>query len=74
MELSIPESLAPQQPKASFYLVPGGVGKSRWVQSQFPKALYLDLLESGLFNDLLANPSRLENLIPKGFEDWIISV
>lgn len=29
-----------------------------------PKAAYLDLLESELFNDLLANPGRLESFIP----------
>ncbi len=30
------------------------------------------MLESELFNDLLAAPARLENLIPKNFADWII--
>jgi predicted AAA+ superfamily ATPase len=30
------------------------------------------LLEAELFNDLLANPQRLSNFIPKGFGDWII--
>jgi len=61
-------------PKAkSFFLFgPRGTGKTTWVKTVFPKALYLDLLESELFVDLLANPQRLENLIPKDFNDWII--
>lgn len=32
----------------------------------------MDLLEAELFNDLLANPQRLENLIPKDFKDWVV--
>ncbi len=32
----------------------------------------MDLLEAELFNDLLANPQRLENFIPKNFNDWVI--
>lgn len=51
---------------------PRGTGKTTWVKAIFPKAIYLDLLEAELFNDLLANPQRLENLIPKEFSDWII--
>ena len=51
---------------------PRGTGKTTWVKLTFPNAIYLDLLEAELFNDLLANPQRLENCIPKNFEDWII--
>ncbi|GAH42855.1 unnamed protein product, partial [marine sediment metagenome] len=32
----------------------------------------MDLLEAELFNDLLANPQRLENFVPKDFNNWII--
>ena len=60
-------------PNKSFFLFgPRGTGKTTWVKSKFKDALYLDLLEAELFNDLLANPQRLENLIPKGFGNWII--
>ncbi|MDP2913346.1 MAG: AAA family ATPase [Candidatus Omnitrophota bacterium] len=61
-------------PKAkSFFLFgPRGTGKTTWVKTAFPKALYLDLLEAELFNDLLANPQRLENFIPRNAGDWII--
>jgi len=64
--------LTPPNKKSFFLFGPRGTGKTTWVKSTFPQALYLDLLESELFNDLLANPQRLENLIPKGFKDWII--
>jgi predicted AAA+ superfamily ATPase len=58
--------------KSFFLLGPRGTGKTRWVKTQFPNALYLDLLESSLYLDLLAQPQRLEKLIPEGFSDWII--
>ena len=58
--------------KSFFLFGPRGTGKTTWVKSKFPKAIYLDLLEAELFNDLLANPQRLENFIPKDFNDWVI--
>ena len=58
--------------KSFFLFGPRGTGKTTWVKSKFTNALYLDLLEAELFNDLLSNPQRLENFIPKGFNDWII--
>lgn len=62
----------PPKNKSFFLFGPRGTGKTTWVKSAFPKAIYLDLLEAELFNDLLANPGRLENLIPEGFKNWII--
>lgn len=64
--------IQPPKEKSFFLFGPRGTGKTTWVKETFPKALYLDLLEAELFNDLLANPQRLENLIPIGFKDWII--
>lgn len=58
--------------KSFFLFGPRGTGKTTWVKTAFPEGLYLDLLEAELFNDLLANPQRLENLIPKDFKNWII--
>ena len=58
--------------KSFFLFGPRGTGKTTWVKSNFPSAIYLDLLEAELFNDLLANPGRLEKLIPNNFKDWII--
>lgn len=60
-------------PEKSFFLLgPRGTGKTTWVKNTFPESLYFDLLEAELFNDLLANPQRLENFIPKQFSDWVI--
>ena len=64
--------IIPPKDKSFFLFGPRGTGKTTWVKSKFPKALYLDLLEAELFNDLLANPQRLENFIPKNFSDWIV--
>lgn len=58
--------------KSFFLFGPRGTGKTTWVKSSFTKALYLDLLEAELFNDLMANPQRLENFIPKNFNDWVV--
>lgn len=64
--------LKPPKNKSFFLFGPRGTGKTTWVKTAFPKALYLDLLEAEIFNDLLANPTRLENFIPKNFNNWII--
>jgi len=64
--------LKPPQEKSFFLFGPRGTGKTTWVKETFPESIYLDMLEAEIFNDLLANPQRLENLIPKNFPDWII--
>jgi predicted AAA+ superfamily ATPase len=64
--------IKPPKNKSFFLFGPRGVGKTTWVKATFPEAIYIDLLEAEIFNDLLANPQRLENFIPKNFKDWII--
>ncbi|MFH0926210.1 MAG: ATP-binding protein [bacterium] len=64
--------IKPPKNKSFFFFGARGTGKTTWVRSTFPKAIYLDLLEAELFNDLLANPQRLAQYIPNGHEDWII--
>lgn len=64
--------LKPPKDKSFFLFGPRGTGKTTWVKENFPQALYLDLLEAELFNDLLANPQRIENLIPKKFSGWVV--
>lgn len=64
--------LAPPKAKSFFLFGPRGTGKTTWVKSAYPKAVYLDLLEAELFNALLANPQRLANYIPINFTDHII--
>lgn len=57
----------------SFFLFgPRGVGKTTWVRDNFPNAVYLDLLNSTVFNELFTNPSRIEEKIPKNFTDWVV--
>jgi predicted AAA+ superfamily ATPase len=63
---------SPPRNKSFFLFGPRGTGKTTWVKAEFPRAVYLDLLEAELFNDLTANPQRLGNFIPPGFKDWIV--
>lgn len=64
--------IKPPKNKSFFLFGPRGTGKTTWVKNNFPDALYLDLLEAEIFNDLLANPQRLEKFIPVDFRNWII--
>lgn len=64
--------IKPPKSKSFFLFGPRGTGKTTWVKTAFPNAIYIDLLEAEIFNDLLANPQRLENFLPKDFNDWII--
>lgn len=62
----------PPKSQSFFLFGPRGTGKSTWLQTTFLQALTIDLLNSSLFNDLTAQPNRLEEMIPKNFEDWVI--
>ena len=64
--------LSPPKNKSFFLFGPRGTGKTTWVKSAFPEAIFIDLLESEIYNDLLANPQRLETFIPKDFKNWVI--
>ena len=64
--------IKPPGDKSFFLFGPRGTGKTTWVKTTFPQAVYIDLLEAELYNDLLANPQRLENLIPLDFRDRVI--
>lgn len=63
--------LKPPDLKSFFLFGPRGTGKTFWLREQFPHALYLDLLDSSVYTELLARPERLEALIPAGFSEWI---
>ncbi|OGT22976.1 MAG: ATPase [Gammaproteobacteria bacterium RIFCSPHIGHO2_02_FULL_42_13] len=58
--------------KSFFLFGPRGVGKTQWLKSQLPHALYFDLLKAKWRNLFLADPGQLAELIPEGFTDWII--
>ncbi|MCH2227456.1 MAG: hypothetical protein MK033_06755 [Candidatus Caenarcaniphilales bacterium] len=51
--------------KSFFLFGPRGTGKTLWLKSKLSSCIYIDLLHSGVFNDLEARPERLENYIPK---------
>jgi len=60
-------------PLKSFFLFgPRATGKTTWTHHNFPTGLHIDLLESELYYSLLASPSRLAELIPPHFDDWVI--
>ncbi len=60
------------QNKSFFLFGPRGVGKTTWLKKQFPKALYFDLLNSDVYNDMLARPHRLAQMIPDNWEEWVV--
>ena len=51
--------------RSSFVLGPRGTGKSTWLRTQFPSAVYLDLLDPKLWRELVAAPERLRVYIPR---------
>lgn len=58
--------------KSIFLFGPRGTGKTFWLKKHLPEALYLDLLDFSLYSSLLAQPNRLEKLIPPGYNGWVI--
>lgn len=57
----------------SFFLLgPRATGKSSWVKTAYPEAVYLDLLDSGLYTQLLAAPQRLEGLIRSDYSGMVV--
>jgi predicted AAA+ superfamily ATPase len=60
-------------PKTSFFLFgPRGTGKSSWVRERLRDSIYLDLLESDLYLELLTHPERLERLVPRAHKGWVV--
>ena len=64
--------LAP--PARSFFLFGmRGVGKSTWARAAFPDAVYVDLLDERLYQDLLADPSLFAQSIgDPGPNGWVV--
>lgn len=55
-----------------FLLGPRGTGKSYFVRNKYPKAIFINLLSDEVYQRLLANPSRLQSMIPSHFKDWVV--
>ena len=49
--------------RSCFLLGPRGTGKTTWLRSRLPHALFLDLLEPALHRSLSARPERLRELL-----------
>jgi predicted AAA+ superfamily ATPase len=64
--------IAPDAKHSILLLGSRGTGKTQWVNAHFPGAIYLDLLSSATYNELLAKPHRLEQKIPEHYKGWII--
>jgi len=59
--------------KKSFFLFgPRATGKTTWLRQRFPKAVYIDLLQSDVYTMLLAAQERLVRFIPPDCEEPII--
>lgn len=56
-------SLRPPAAHSFFLLGPRGTGKSTLLRTTFPDAVYLDLLDLGVYSELLAHPDRLEAIV-----------
>lgn len=59
--------------KDSYFLFgPRGTGKTSWLNAHYKKALYIDLLQTDLFNDLRARPNRIWDIIPNHYKGTVI--
>jgi len=64
---------APLDKQVSFFLFgPRGCGKSTWIAQMVKNALIIDLLHTESYRLLLANPSRLENMIASQHDNWVV--
>lgn len=64
--------LTPPKNKSFFLFGPRGTGKTTWLKKQFPQALYFDLLDSEVYNNFLARPHRLGQMIPEAYSDIVL--
>ena len=63
----------PLASRRSFFLFgPRGTGKTTWLKHHLPDALFINLLQSEFYNRLSANPGHLRQLIPPGYQDWVV--
>lgn len=60
------------QNNSIFLFGPRGTGKTSWLKTYLTDVLYFDLLDFSLYQSLFTNPNRLDNLIPPGYNNWII--
>ena len=66
--LNIPSDLQ----SSVFLFGPRGTGKTSWVKTNYPNAMYIDLLDYQTFMRYFNQPDQLRHDIPENFSDWII--
>jgi len=57
--------LIPPKNKSYFLFGPRGTGKSTWLKAYYKDAVYLDLLEDDIYNELLTRPDNLSRYVHK---------
>jgi len=67
-----PRSFTPPKQGSYFLFGPRGTGKSTWLKQHYPDAVYIDLLNSEVYQELLASTSRLQRYISKDKKRVII--
>ena len=67
-----PRIFSPPERQSYFLFGPRGTGKSVYTGNFYKQGLFFDLLDSRVYNELLAEPGRLSARIPDGFNDWVI--
>lgn len=71
-EVMIKRLFSSPKDQSYFLFGPRGTGKTTWAHVEYPKAIYIDLLDASLRDRLLAHPQQLSDLIPPSTKEWII--
>lgn len=67
-----PRNYKPLKNKSFFLFGPRGTGKTTWIKANYPKSLFIDLLNSENYRLLLGSPHRLDSMIPKEVTSIVI--
>lgn len=65
-------NIEPNLDQSFFLFGPRGVGKTSWLKTNYPNALYFDLLNDDIYREFLARPTRLNEKISQQHNNWII--
>jgi len=58
--------------QSAFLFGPRGTGKTFWLRQHFSDATFIDLLHSEIFTRLVANPAKLQSMLPTPPSHWIV--
>jgi uncharacterized protein len=65
-------NIDPTSSSSAFLFGPRGTGKTSWLKQHFADGIFIDLLNTEIFNRLLANPTRLEMMLPASSKNWVV--